>query len=415
MPSGISAGFSILTELTNEREIRRKLSWWRILLPIAFGLLAASYLLYNALTEVQYREAKNTCGTHIWEDGNGNGEIDTDKSDDFLAVPDCSGTHYRMTYSDVLGEVQWNWNSTFWMFMALLAMVMRDAAYMYRIRELTDRFLTWRQSFDVIMLWEFASALTPSVVGGSGVALFILNREKIKLGRSTALVMVTALMDELFYISLVPLTFLLVGGGDLFPVAMERTFFGITFGTRALFWVGYAFIVAMTLAILGGVIFRPRYFKYLLVRIFKLPFLRHLRYRAAQLGDDLIITSAELKGKTAKYWIRPIVATYFSWFARYLVVNFIILAFASTSEHVLIFARQLVMWVIMLISPTPGSSGVAELAFDGFLGEFIPLGLAGTLAIIWRLISYYPYLFIGAIILPRWLRRTSPRANSAKK
>ena len=32
-------------------------------------------------------------------------------------------------------------------------------------------------------------------------------------------------------------------------------------------------------------------------------------------------------------------------------------------EHMLIYARQLVMWVIMLISPTPGSAGIAEFAF----------------------------------------------------
>ena len=60
----------------------------------------------------------------------------------------------------------------------------------------------------------------------------------------------------------------------------------------------------------------------------------------------------------------------------------------------------------MLISPTPGSTGVAEIAFSGFLKDFIPYGLAAALAFLWRLISYYPYLFIGAIILPRWIRRT---------
>jgi len=65
------------------------------------------------------------------------------------------------------------------------------------------------------------------------------------------------------------------------------------------------------------------------------------------------------------------------------------------------------MWVIMLISPTPGGSGLAEVAFSGFLGDLIPIGLAGALALIWRLLSYYPYLFVGAFVLPRWLNRTA--------
>ena len=63
------------------------------------------------------------------------------------------------------------------------------------------------------------------------------------------------------------------------------------------------------------------------------------------------------------------------------------------------------MWVIMLVSPTPGGTGIAEFAFQGFLADFTPLGLAGLLAVIWRLFSYYPYLIIGFFVLPKWLKR----------
>jgi glycosyltransferase 2 family protein len=79
-------------------------------------------------------------------------------------------------------------------------MVFRDLAYMVRIRMLTNRQLSWKQSMNVILVWEFASALTPGVVGGSAVAMFILQREKIALGKSTAIVLVTAILDNFFYI-----------------------------------------------------------------------------------------------------------------------------------------------------------------------------------------------------------------------
>ncbi|MCB0410779.1 MAG: flippase-like domain-containing protein, partial [Flavobacteriales bacterium] len=81
------------------------------------------------------------------------------------------------------------------------------------------------------------------------------------------------------------------------------------------------------------------------------------------------------------------------------------LAFTGVSDHFLIYGRQLVMWVIMLISPTPGGAGIAEFAFNGFLKEFIPIGLAGLLVVLWRLISYYPYLLIGSFVLPKWMKR----------
>jgi hypothetical protein len=66
------------------------------------------------------------------------------------------------------------------------------------------------------------------------------------------------------------------------------------------------------------------------------------------------------------------------------------------------------MWVIMLVSPTPGGSGIAEYFFPVFLREFIA-GQAGDLTTIvafaWRFLTYYPYLIVGALILPFWLRR----------
>ena len=70
-------------------------------------------------------------------------------------------------------KVSWGWRTIFWLFIALLMMGIRDFAYMYRIRVITDKQISWRNSFDVIMLWEFASAITPSIVGGTGVALYI--------------------------------------------------------------------------------------------------------------------------------------------------------------------------------------------------------------------------------------------------
>ena len=408
----------------NEKDIVNKLNVRKIILPVFLGLSVAVLLLYFNLTDSRFEEVlDDSCGSYTWVDANENGIPDFSSEEEFEFVGDCQGQYNLRTYRDTLRDINWTWASTFWIIMAILAMAMRDLAYMYRIRVLTDNLLSWMQSFRVIMLWEFASALTPSIVGGSGVAMFIVHREGIKLGRSTAIVLVSALLDELFYILTVVVVLVAIGTDNLFPVSMQKTLFGTTFGTQGIFWIGYGFIVILTTSILIAVFTLPRGFKYLLLQIFRLPILRRWRYSVINVGDDIITTSDELKGKPFKYWLKAFGATYVSWTARYIVVNFMILAFASSettmlngfSDQILIYARQLVMWVIMLISPTPGSSGVAEFAFSGFLKEFIPLGLVGALALLWRLISYYPYLFIGAIVLPRWLRATSPKRKKAQQ
>ena len=50
-----------------------------------------------------------------------------------------------------------------------------------------------------------------------------------------------------------------------------------------------------------------------------------------------------------------------------------LLAFFTVKDHMLIFARQLVMWIMMLVSPTPGGSGFAEYIFTRYLSDVIPV------------------------------------------
>jgi uncharacterized protein (TIRG00374 family) len=62
--------------------------------------------------------------------------------------------------------------------------------------------------------------------------------------------------------------------------------------------------------------------------------------------------------------------------------------------------------MFLRVSPTPGGSGVAEWAFGELMSDLTTsFILLGAMAVIWRLISYFPYLLIGSFILPRWLKR----------
>ena len=308
-------------------------------------------------------------------------------------------------------SVNWAWHTGVWVLMALAMMVARDLAYMYRIRVLTDNQITWRRSFDVILLWEFASAITPSIVGGAAVAIFIIHKEIHNVGKSTAIVMVSAMLDELFYILMVPILYFTAGGEAVLSVSGGQSLDEMTagYGLFYVFLFGYIFLFSYTIIILYALFYNPRVIKWLFIKIFSLPYLRKWRSDASSAGDDLIVASYEIKGKGKKYWLKAGGATLVSWTARFWVVNFLILISNNTGlsffQHILIYARQLIMWVIMLISPTPGSSGFAEIVFSVFLGDFMPKGLTSSTALLWRLISYYPYLFIGALILPGWLKR----------
>lgn len=302
-------------------------------------------------------------------------------------------------------------NSIVYLVAAVLMIVVRDLSYMYRIRLMTNKQLSWRKAFQVIFIWEFSSCVTPSVVGGSAVAIFILTKEKIGTGRSTAIVMITAILDEFFYLILVPVTFLFAGISRLEVEDNIFRFLGMDFSTMNLFFVGYVIIIFITLALAYGAFINPTKLKSLLIRVTRVKFLKRFEQAAIHTGDQILETSDEFKNKSFKFWMRAFGVTALSWTARFMVVNFLIVGFTSplpVIDHFLIMARQLMMWVIMLISPTPGGSGIAEFFFPIFLREFIAgptRDLTVLVALSWRLITYYPYLIIGAMILPFWLKR----------
>lgn len=288
--------------------------------------------------------------------------------------------------------------------LALLFVFLRDFGYVFRIREITDKQLTWGRAIYVIILWEFASAVTPSVVGGSAVAAFILNKEGIKLGKALAYVMVTAIMDNLFFVILAPII-LFLAQDSIFPDSrvMELR---VGSSLEYLFWISYSLYAIYSFLMAAALFYRPRVFKWILLKLFSIKWLRKWKYNANEYGDQIIEASKQLKGKTAKYWSLIIGSTIFVWSARYLMLNALITAYSSVSftGHIVIFARQIIMWIVMMISPTPGSSGTAEFFFAQFFEEFL-LGYTFVTSIIWRMFSYYPYLLLGAIFLPRWIKQ----------
>lgn len=315
---------------------------------------------------------------------------------------------------DTFSFINFTWRTIFYIFIASLMMVTRDVAYMYRIIVLTGNRMNWKQAFNIIMLWEFSSAVSPSVVGGTGPAIFILHKEGASVGNSTAVVLTAIFLDEVFFIVSVPIVFAIYGK-NIFPpesVKIDEIIFA--------FYFGYAVIFVYTLFLAYALFINPQMFKSFISWIFLFPILVRWRMRARKSANQLIRTSKIIRRKPPLYWIRSMLATIFSWTGRYWVVNFMLMAFFSEkysfADQFLIYGRQLSMWIILLVSPTPGGSGIAEFIFSDFLGDFIPNASWYTpLAILWRLITYYPYLFIGAVLLPIWIKKVFRKDKKYKK
>jgi uncharacterized protein (TIRG00374 family) len=378
------------------------LSGWRLFTAVFLGLLITGWMIYRSVSETQFIEVPEGVGTHEWVDQNSNGRVDYQSSDEFQPKP--GGAFAEQTFGNVLGKIDWSLEVILWLLGALLFTAGRDFFYMLRIRLLTKNKLGWKAAFYVIMIWEFASALSPGVVGGAAVAMFILNRETIPFGKATAIVIITAFMDNLFFIVMIPLVFLFVRNADLFPSDLDSSM-----PLMWWFWIGGAVIFSVCLLLYLTIFWYPQLASRFLMTLFSLPFIRRWKFIAKEWGKDIETAAKTFKKEPRLFWWKVFFATFASWVSRYLVINAVLNAFLNLGflDNVLILGKQLVLWLFMLVSPTPGGSGVAEFAFGELLSTFTSSTLLlGVLALLWRLISYFPYLLIGTVLLPTWIKRT---------
>lgn len=299
-----------------------------------------------------------------------------------------------------LKQISITGHTLLWIFIAFCFMLGRDIGFTIRYRYLTEKQLSWKQCIKVTLLAEFGTAITPSSVGGSSMAVLFLAKENIPVGRSTAMVFVTLLLDEMFFVVTFPILLLFIPFHTLFS---DNTALGS--GVLVLFIAAYIIKMLLCTLLIIGLFIRPQAIRWLIIKIFRLPFLRRWHKSAVKAGDDLVVSSREIRGKSFSYWFPLITATILSWCSRYLVVNSIFMAFFQVHDNLLIFARQFIMWVVMVVSPTPGGSGFSEFIFKQYLSEFIPLaGVVPLIILLWRLLTYYNYLFVGAFIVPRWAK-----------
>ena len=317
----------------------------------------------------------------------------------FVTDPDVKLSHLRLVSDASLPYV----------LLSTLFIFFRDWGYMYRLRVITHHQLSWLSCFYVTLLWEFSSAVTPSVVGGSVVAIYLIYKEGIPLAKSLAYVMITAIFDNLFFIFFAPIGFLNVHSYlDVNPSWGK--------GVEYFFWIGYGITLFYTVLSAFALFVKPFFFKWLLVKVTSFRFLRRWQAGAIKQGDDMITASSVLQGEKPMYWLQIMVITMFVWSARYAVMNALIAAYVpiNWAEHVMIFGKQVIIWVVMLLSPTPGSSGTAEYFFRQFYGSLLGNYVLVT-TVLWRLITYYFYLIAGILALPRWLRRVMVTPDKAVK
>jgi uncharacterized protein (TIRG00374 family) len=304
-------------------------------------------------------------------------------------------------------EINWDSLAFFWLGVAVLIYILRHLALSWRLKLLADHHFSWRKSIELIFIWEFASAVSPTSIGGTVVALFLLAQEKLRSSRAITIVIYSIILDTAFFLLAFVLLLIFIGPVVITPGATG--FFEL--GHR-----GYIFFVVMGVLLLyagilfWGVFIQPKKIKALICFFGRIKWFEKYRAMLVQTGEGVVEASGEMSSKNWWFHTRVFIATSLAWILRFAVVNAIIIALIHTVKtdafnQVLLFGRNMNMYIQTAFTPTPGASGFSEIMFSGLYSDIVPVGVALLIAIIWRLISYYAYLFAGMIVVPNWVRK----------
>lgn len=323
---------------------------------------------------------------------------------------------YKQLDLEELSNINWSSSVLFWVFMAVMMYVIRHMFYSWRLRIMTDKEFSWPKSIELIVLWEFASSVSPTSVGGSGVALFLLAQEKLSTAKTVSIVLYSMVIDTIFFVVSLPLLYLVLGAVMIRPGMTSLTDldgFGYTFFGVILFMSLYGAVFFY------GLFINPNTMRSILHFFSRWSILKRFKKDLQKAADDVVVTSKEMQAKTWGFHIKAMISTTGAWIFRFLAINCIILAFVKETpldfyNQLLIMARAEAMHITTAFTPTPGGAGVAEYLFGGYYVDYVPEGIASLLALIWRIITYYSYLIGGAIIIPIWIREVMIRRSKNK-
>ena len=305
-----------------------------------------------------------------------------------------------------LSNFRWDFVTLGWLSLAVLMYVIRHLFYAYRLYHITDKAFSFWKCIELIVIWEFSSAISPTSVGGSGVAFLLLSQERLPGEKTVTAVLYTMVLDTIFLMAGIIILALMFGPVSIRPFAThfsELNVYGITLISVIAFMFTYGSIIYY------GLFINPKTIKNMLLFFSRFKLLGRFRENLANTADNVVTASHELRKRDSKFHLKSFFYTAMSWTTRFVALNFIILALIKDTpgdlwDHIIIFIRSMAMYEITAFSPTPGGAGVAEYLFGGFFSDYIPESLGSLVALIWRLITYYPYLIAGAVIIPIWIR-----------
>ncbi|HRO09206.1 MAG TPA: lysylphosphatidylglycerol synthase transmembrane domain-containing protein [Saprospiraceae bacterium] len=253
--------------------------------------------------------------------------------------------------------------------------------------------ISYRTLLKIVITSELASALSPTAIGGAPVKAALLLNYGFSAGSAGFLLTYGVVEDILFYTTGILLaTFLSIGVISDIEHVLHTFFAQHT-------WMILIIITTLTLYIyLTKTRQIPAPFRIwtYLPAGFKNKYLR-FRIKALDSWKDMKSNFQRAFASGKLVMVTSLLLLFMQWMAKFSVLLIILHAFGISFEPLQVYLRQWVVYVTMLLVPTPGATGGAEASFLLIFGKSIPAELSFLITSLWRLFTYYMVLLSAVI------------------
>jgi glycosyltransferase 2 family protein len=294
---------------------------------------------------------------------------------------------------------------------AIAMLLLRVIMGGWRISFISRHALGFKAGIKSQLAWDFASNISPSLVGGAPLTAYYIARESrvppnkpIAIGDVSAVMTYVMLLDQVWFALSVPILLIATFSMDVIPpsVGLLGTWTIVTY---------FVILMAYTGLFAYATLYRPEVLSKVAGRLFRLPFLRRFQDKVVAEMKGFELRAAVLRRQKSDFFLRGFLLTTGTWIARFGLVVFIIWSIVPDVDLVLLGMRSIAMAMSSLIMPTPGGAGGLEGLYTLFFRDLLPdTSLLAPSLLTWRILGYYIFLVFGISLSTRHLQRTAKKA-----
>ena len=241
----------------------------------------------------------------------------------------------------------------------------------------------------------FVGVAVPVLLGSTAFQVYLLNREKISLGESTAITSIRSILPVLLFVIFVPM-FMLLGFQNEFEVFFMKF---IRVVSLPIFLSLFFFTLAIVLP--DGI--KKMFFSLMnaikKIHLFKIKNIdKAVKWFNTEI--DRLHTSLTAYRKHGKAGI----ILSLGWLLLMLLMEFsvailILSGFGIKFQLIKTIGIQFLLKSFLYFAPTPGGSGINEFSYMGFFTLYVPKYLVGIAVLMWRALAYYVSVIFGGIFV----------------